>query len=52
MIGAVVIVVLVVLVLPPLFLVSGGIVSAVMGWLLRAEVEDRHEGSELVEIWD
>ncbi len=52
MIGAVVIVVLVVLVLPPVFLVSGGILSAVMGWLLRAEVEDRHEGSELTALYD
>ena len=52
MIGAVAIVVIIVLVLPPLFLVSGGIVSAVMGRLLRVDAEERHEGSELLDLWD
>ncbi|HET9443732.1 MAG TPA: hypothetical protein VFO65_10435 [Acidimicrobiales bacterium] len=52
MVGAVVIVVLIVLVLPPLFLVSGGILSALMGRLLRVDAEDRHEGSELTPLYD
>lgn len=52
MLGAVIIVVVVVAVLPPLFLVTGGILSAVMGRLLRTEVEERHAGSELVDLED
>ena len=50
MIGAVIIVVLIVLVLPPLFLIAGLAFSAVLGWLLVDRAEVTHEGSELIEL--
>ena len=46
MLGAVAIVVLVVLVLPPLFLMIGGVLSGVMGRALRRHAEEEHAGRE------
>ena len=39
-----------VLVLPPVFFVTGAVLSAAMGWLLRDEAEATHEGSELIAL--
>ena len=50
MIGPIVIVVLVVLVLPPLFLVTGMIVSALIGWAATDHAEKTHAGSELIDL--
>jgi hypothetical protein len=47
--GAVVIALVLVVVLPVLFLITGAVGSVVMGWLLGRYAEDTHEGSELVE---
>ena len=47
--GAVAIAVVLVVVLPVLFLMTGAAGSVVTGWLLRRYAEDTHEGSELVE---
>ncbi|GAC1535014.1 MAG: hypothetical protein NVS3B12_16560 [Acidimicrobiales bacterium] len=49
-IGAVLVVVAVVLVLPPMFLMGGLIFSAVLGWLLKDDAEERHAGSELIDL--
>ena len=48
--GPILIVVGVVLVLPPLFLIAGMIVSALIGWLGTEYAEQTHEGSELIEL--
>jgi len=49
-VGPIVIVVLLVVVLPPLFLVAGLVFSALLGWLLQANAEDAHPDSELIDL--
>jgi len=49
MIGALIIAVILVFILPVLFLMSGGAGAATMGWLLKENAEATHEGSELIE---
>ena len=49
-VGPIVIVVVVVAVLPPLFLISGLVISAILGWLSTTYGEDTHEGSELIDL--
>jgi hypothetical protein len=48
-IGALVVAVVLVFVLPVLFLVSGAAGTMVLGVLLKANGETTHEGSELIE---
>jgi hypothetical protein len=48
-IGAVVIV-LALLAIPPLVLMSGMAVAAILDWSLTTDAEDRHEGSELLDL--
>ena len=48
--GAVVLVVLMAVVFPPLVLGGGALLSLALGWSLREDVERRHQGSELVEL--
>ena len=50
MLGPILLAIGIVLVLPPLFLVSGMVMSAALGWLLTEHAEDTHEGSELIEL--
>ncbi|GAC1307316.1 MAG: hypothetical protein NVSMB16_03530 [Acidimicrobiales bacterium] len=50
MIGAILVVVAVVVVLPPMFLMGGLIFSGVLGWLLKDDAEQRHAGSELIDL--
>jgi hypothetical protein len=50
MAGAVAIVIVLVVVIPVLVLVSGAIVAALLGGFLRYDVEERFEGSELIEL--
>ena len=50
MLGAVIVAVIIVLILPPLYFITGGILSAVMGWLLKNDAEAEHEGSELIDL--
>ena len=50
MAGPIIIVLVVVLALPPAFLVGGLVVSALIGWLATEHAEATHEGSELVEL--
>jgi len=40
----------IVLVLPPLFLIVGLVVSAILGWLLVDGAEEAHAGSELIDL--
>ena len=50
MLGAVIIVIVLLVVLPIGFLVGGAIVAAIMGQSLDADARARHEGSELNEV--
>lgn len=52
MIGAVIIVVVLLVVLPVSFLVGGGVFAAILGSSLKADAEHRHEGSELIDLND
>mgnify|MGYP001550675655 FL=1 len=51
MAGAIAIVV-VLLVIPVVVLISGGIGSAILGWFLQRDGEIRNEGSELLALDD
>ncbi|MFM7069505.1 MAG: hypothetical protein ACKOYM_08615 [Actinomycetes bacterium] len=48
--GAIIIVVALLVVLPVAFIVTGGVFSVVLGHSLRKEGEYRHEGSELLDL--
>ena len=50
MLGAVGLIIIIVLVLPVIFLMTGGAIAALLGWLLRDNGEATHEGSELIEL--
>ncbi len=45
-----VIIVGVLLILPILMCVGGAVLAAILGWSLKAKVDDEHEGSELLEL--
>ena len=47
--GALIILVTLFVVLPVGFMITGGVLSVVLGHSLRKEGEYRHEGSELIE---
>jgi hypothetical protein len=49
-IGALALAFVIVVVLPVAFLVTGGVLSAVMGWMLKSDGEHRHAGSELLNL--
>jgi hypothetical protein len=50
--GAIAIVVVLVVVIPVVVLMSGGVLSAVLGQLLGRDADARHAGSELLELDD
>lgn len=50
MAGAVLIVIVLAVVIPVLVLVSGAILSAILGFLLMEDRDDAYESSELVEL--
>ena len=50
MFGAIAIVVVVVVVLPVSFMMSGAAVSAILGFLLKQTADAAHEGSELIDL--
>jgi hypothetical protein len=49
MLGAIVIVV-VLLVLPVVIIMSSAVIASVLGWSLKADAEQSHEGSELIAL--
>ena len=51
MVGAIAIVV-VLLIFPTLVLMSGGVASAIVGFVLQRDGEIRHAGSELLDLDD
>lgn len=50
MIGAAIIVVVLIVVIPVGVLMSGGIGAAVIGYFLKNEADATHEGSELIDL--
>lgn len=50
MVGAVIIAIVLVVVLPVTVLMSGSLVAAALGYVLKDEAERANEGSELVEL--
>lgn len=46
-----IIMIIVLLLMPIGILMSGAVASAILGGLINSEVDSRHEGSELSEIW-
>jgi hypothetical protein len=48
--GPILITIAIVLVLPPLFLLGGLVLSAILGWLLVDHAEEAHAGSELIDL--
>jgi hypothetical protein len=50
MLGAAIIVVVIVVALPVAYLMTGGVLSAIVGWALKANGEDTHPNSELTEL--
>lgn len=50
MIGAAIIVVVLLVVIPVAVLLSGSIGAAVIGWVLQRDVDDRNQGSELLDL--
>jgi hypothetical protein len=49
-IGALALAFVIVVVLPVAFLMTAGILTVVMGWLLKSDAEARYEGSELLDL--
>ena len=49
MVGAIVLVVAMLLMVP-LILVVGGVMMGVLGWSVQADVEQANEGSELIDL--
>ena len=49
MLGAIILVIAMLLMFPLIFVI-GGITMGVLGWAVQTEVEQAHEGSELIEL--
>ena len=49
MVGAIILIVCMLLMLPLIFVI-GGITMGVLGWATQTEVEDANEGSEMIEL--
>ncbi len=48
--GAIILTVVIVFVLPSAVLISGGVGAAILGHFLKVDAEERHAGSELLEL--
>ena len=51
MLGGIALAVVLVLVFPVMFLMTGAVASLVLGAVLKDDGEKRHEGSELVDLY-
>lgn len=49
-VGPVLIVLALVLVIPIATMIGCGVIAAVMGWLVKTDVDQAHEGSELLAL--
>jgi hypothetical protein len=50
MLGAIALAVVIVVLIPVGVIMSGAAGAALLGWALKADADDRYEGSELVEL--
>jgi len=50
MLGALILVVILLVVIPVSVAMTGGVVAAILGWALRDNGEAAHEGSELIDL--
>jgi hypothetical protein len=50
MLGAVLLAIVIVVVIPVGVLISGGLAATLLGWSLKEDAERRNEGSELIEL--
>ena len=50
MIGAIILAVVIVIVFPVTVAMSGGVASAILGFFLKGDADDRYEGSELLDL--
>ncbi len=50
MLGALILVFVLIVVIPVGVMMSGAVLSAALGWVLRAHAEDTHPGSELTDL--
>jgi hypothetical protein len=50
MLGAAIIVVVLVVAIPVAVLMSGAVGAAILGWLVKTDVDASHEGSELLDL--
>jgi hypothetical protein len=48
--GAVIIAVVIVVALPVAYLMTGGVLSAIFGWVAKTHAEDTHPNSELTDL--
>jgi hypothetical protein len=49
-IGALIIIVVLVVVIPPLVVMSCAAIAAGLGWLVKTDVDEANEGSELLDL--
>jgi hypothetical protein len=45
-----IIVIVLVVIIPVVVIMSGAIAAAILGWLLKSEVEDEYEGTEYIDM--
>jgi hypothetical protein len=50
MLGAIIIAVIIVIAIPVAVIMTGAVVSAILGWSLKDNGEATHEGSELIDL--
>lgn len=50
MVGAVLVIIALVIVIPVSVIMSGGVLAGVISHFLRVEADTRHEGSELIDL--
>ncbi len=50
MLGAIILAVIIVVLIPVSIAMTGGVVAAILGWSLKDNGESTHEGSELIEL--
>lgn len=50
MLGAIIIAVIILIAIPVAIMMTGAVVAGILGWSLKATVEDAHEGSELIDL--
>ena len=50
MLGAVILAVIILVIIPVSVCMSGAVVSGILGWALRDNGEATHEGSELIDL--